>query len=91
MARPHRPPRGNVYEKRRVTDPSLPQPPPSEALTSTEARQLGAKIDSMQARYRATAIRLLTGRACGLVVVDSRTGAERILTSVHEWHELEAK
>jgi hypothetical protein len=91
MARPHRPTRGNVYEKRPVTNSSPPQPPPSEALTSTEARQLGAGIDSMQERYRTTVVRLLTGRACGLVVVDSRTGAERLLTSVHEWHQLQTE
>jgi len=37
MAWLHRPARGNVYEKRRVMGSSLPQPPPSEALTSSEA------------------------------------------------------
>jgi hypothetical protein len=43
----------------------------------------------MQERYRTTAIRLMTGRACGLVLLDSRTGAEQILTSVHDWHRLQ--
>lgn len=91
MARPHRPVRGNVYEKRRITGSSLPLPPPSDALTSTDARRLGARIDSMQERYRTRAIRLLTGRACGLVLADSQTGAERIVTSVHDWHRLETE
>jgi hypothetical protein len=89
MARPHRPVRGNVYEKRRIPGTSVPPTPRTDALTSTEARHLGEQIDSMQERYRTTAIKLITGRACGLVLVDSQTGAERMLTSVHDWHRLE--
>src|SRR5207248_2709009 len=61
MARPHRPVPRNVYEKRRITGSSPPPPTPSNVLTSTDARHLGARIDSTQARYRTTAIRLITG------------------------------
>ncbi len=91
MARPHRPVRGNVYQKRPIPGSSPPPAPPGDALTSTEARHLGARIDSMQERYRTTAIRLLSGRACELVLVDSRNGAERRLTSVHDWNRLQTE
>jgi len=83
--------RRNVYEKRRVAGSSPPPPPSTDVLTSSDARHLGARIDSMQERYRTTAIRLITGRACGLVLLDSRTGAEQILTSVHDWHRLQTE
>ena len=45
----------------------------------------------MQERYRTTAIRLMAGRACGLVLLDSRTGTERILTSVDDWDRLQTE
>lgn len=91
MARPHRPVQGNRYEKRRVaTSAPAPSPPP-DALTSNDARRLGVGIASTQKRYRVTAIRLITGRACGLVVVDSLTGGERTLTSAKDWHRLQAQ
>lgn len=93
MARQHRPVRGNVYEKRviRGSGPA-PQPAlPGESLTSAEARSLATRIDSTQQRYRTTAIRLIAGRACGLVVVDSRTGTEHVLTSAHDWRRLQAE
>jgi len=91
MARPHRPVRRGTYEKRRVAGSSLPAAPPSDVLTSADARHLGARIDSVQERYRTTAIRLMAGRACGLVLLDSRTGTERILTSVDDWDRLQTE
>ena len=92
MARPHRPVQGNVYDKRRVfPTPSVPPAEPSDALTSADARRLAVRIGSTQERYRATAIRLISGRLCGLVVVDSRTGAERTLTSVRDWLGIQAE
>ena len=92
MARPHRSVQGNVYEKRRVAT-SMPAPPAtsSDALTSSDARQLAARIASTQQRYRVNAIRLITGRACGLVVVDSVTGVEQTLTGAADWHRLGAE
>ena len=89
MARPHRPVRGSFYDKRRSTGQAASPPPPSDALSSTDARRLGGHIESAQARYKVTAIRLLTGRACALVLVDSQTGTEHTLTTVHDWHRLQ--
>ena len=91
MARPHRPVRRNTYEKRRVAGSALPTPTPGDILTSADARHLGARIDSAQERYRTTGIRLITGRACGVVLLDSRTGDERILTSLDDWHRLQTE
>lgn len=89
MARPHRPVRGSFYDKRRIIDPAMPSPAPSDALSSPDARRLGGQIESAQARYKVTAIRLLTGRACALVLVDSQTGTEHTLTTVHDWQRLQ--
>jgi len=91
MARPHRPVRRGTYEKRRVAGSPPPTAPPGDILTSADARHLGARIDSAQERYRTTAIRLMSGRACGLVLLDSRTGTERILTSVDDWDRLQTE
>jgi hypothetical protein len=90
MARPHRPARGSVYDKRRSAGQAAPAPPPSDAMSSTDARHLGGQIESAQARYKVTAIRLLTGRACALVLLDSQTGTEHTLTSARDWHRLQA-
>jgi hypothetical protein len=90
MARPHRPVQGNRYEKRRVSGTVAPPVAPGAGLSSSEARQLGNRIESSQHRYRVSAIRLLADRACGLVVVDSVTGADHIIASGADWHRLEA-
>jgi len=90
MARPHKPMRGSVYDKRRSTGQPPPPPTPSDAMSSTDARHLGGQIESAQARYKVTAIRLLTGRACALVLLDSQTGTEHTLTSARDWHRLQA-
>jgi hypothetical protein len=90
MARPHRPVRGSVYEKRRVSAISAPPSPPQDGMTSADARRLGAQIDSTQERYRVTAIRLIAGRACGLLLVDSHTGDSQMVATVDEWHRLQA-
>jgi len=60
-------------------------------MTSSDARRLGERIAASQARYHVMAIRLLTGRACSLVVVDSQTGAEQTLMGESDWHRLQAQ
>jgi hypothetical protein len=89
MARPHRPVRGSVYEKRRVS--AVAPPPPSEGLSSTDARRLAEQIASTQSRYRVAAIRLITGRACGLTLVDSLTGADVTVATADDWARLAAE
>lgn len=90
MARPHRPVQGNVYEKRRVANTTPPPLPQGDGMMSSEARRLGARIASTQERYRVLAIRLITGRTCGLVVVDSETGVEQTLMGGEDWRRLQA-
>jgi hypothetical protein len=90
MARPHRPVHGNRYEKRRVSGTVAPPERQGEGLSSSDARELGSRIDASQTRYRVSAIRLVAGRACGLVLIDSVTGADHIVASSAEWHRLEA-
>jgi hypothetical protein len=91
MARPHRPVRGSVYEKRRVSGSAAPPAPPAAGLSSAEARRLGARIDSTQDRYRVTAIRLIEGRSCGLLLADSLTGGAHMVATADEWHRLQAE
>jgi hypothetical protein len=88
MARPHRPVRGSVYDKRRTAAPAAPLAAPSDALSSADARRLGGQIESSQDRYKVSAIRLIAGRACALVLVDTQTGAEQVLTSAHDWNRI---
>jgi hypothetical protein len=90
MARPHRPARGSGYDKRPVSGTVAPPAKQADGLSSSEARQLGIRIDSSQQRYRVSAIRLLAGRACGLVLLDSVTGSDLIIASPADWHRLEA-
>jgi hypothetical protein len=89
MARPHRPVRGSVYEKRRVS--AVAPPPPSDGLSSTDARRLGERIASTQSRYRVSAIRLIAGSACGLTLVDTVTGADLTVATPDDWARLEAE
>jgi hypothetical protein len=91
MARPHRPVHGNRYEKRRVAGTVAPPLEQGDGLSSSDARELGSRIDASQQRYRVSAIRLLADRACGLVLVDSVTGADHIVASRADWHRLEAE
>jgi hypothetical protein len=92
MARPHRPVRGSVYEKRRVSGTAVPPlSVPAEGLSSSDARQLGVKIDATQERYRVQAIKLIAGRSCGLVLADSLTGAAQMITTVDDWTRLQAE
>jgi hypothetical protein len=90
MARPHRPVHGNRYEKRRVSGTVAPPQQRGEGLSSSDARELGSQIDASQTRYRVSAIRLVADRACGLVLVDSVTGADHVVASRAEWYRLEA-
>jgi hypothetical protein len=91
MARPHRPVQGNVYDKRRSARTAAPPAPPTDAMTSSDARRLGERITATQGRYHVMAIRLITGRACSLVVVDSQTGTEQTLTGESDWARLQAE
>jgi hypothetical protein len=91
MARPHRPARGGTYEKRRVSGSPTPAPSaPVDGLSSSDARRLGERIDSTQDRYRVSAIRLIAGRACGLVLVDSVTGENQMVATADDWYRLQA-
>jgi|1186.fasta_scaffold171585_3 hypothetical protein len=90
MARPHRPVQGSRYEKRRVAGTVAPPLQKGDGLSSSEARELGSRIDASQQRYRVSAIRLLADRACGLVLVDSVTGSDHVIASSADWHRLEA-
>jgi hypothetical protein len=91
MARPHRPVRGSVYEKRRVSGSPAPPAAPLDGLSSADARRLGDRIDSTQERYRVTAIRLIAGRVCELVLVDSRTGGSHMVANAGDWDRLRAE
>jgi hypothetical protein len=70
----------------------MPAPPAErqEGLSSSQARDLASRIDASQNRYRVSGIRLLAGRACGVVLVDSVTGSDHIVASGADWHRLEA-
>jgi hypothetical protein len=73
-----------------VSGTVAPAVPQADGLSSADARALGSRIDASQQRYRVSAIRLLADRACGLVLVDSLTGSDHIITSRADWHRLQA-
>ncbi len=91
MARPHRPPRGNSYEKRRSQRTAPPPVTDDNVLTSRDARALGDEITESQSRYHVAAIRLRSGSACELVLTDTRTGGEHVLTAAQDWQRLQAR
>jgi hypothetical protein len=97
MARPHRPVRGSVYQKRRIPGSATPAAPgdrpaaPVDGLSGADAVRLGKQIDEAQERYRVAAIRLIDGRACGVLLADSVTGGEQLVTSVEDWRRLQAE
>jgi hypothetical protein len=80
-----------VYEKRRVSGSLAPPAAPLDGLSSADARRLGDRIDSTQERYRVTAIRLIAGRVCELVLVDSRTGGSHMVANAGDWDRLRAE
>ena len=89
MARRRQQTRGNHYEKRRTSQsPSPVAAPNGGGLNSVDARSLAQRITASQQRYRVVALRLLQARACGVVVVDTRTGREHVLEQPEQWNRL---
>jgi hypothetical protein len=81
---------GNAYQKRPVAGSPVSPSPPVGQLTGREARELADRIGLVQSRYLVSAIRLLGGGGCGVVVVDQQTAREHILGSAREWDQLAA-